>query len=94
MNPPEDEPPSLRSYDEDGNAFDGQEQVPYNDPTNPDDPMATAGPVQNNQLFDQQQQQQQQGDEDYQSPDQEYYGTPAQGGPPDQEYYQEGDGAY
>jgi hypothetical protein len=99
LDPPEDEPPSLNkreskdgeSYDEDDGAFGGQEQDPYNDPTDPDDPMASPEPVQNDQFFDQQQQhlqhQHQQGDEYYdESPDKqngpggEYYS-------PDPEYY-------
>jgi hypothetical protein len=113
LDPPEDEPPSLNkresldgvSYDEEGSAFGGQEQDLYNDPTDPDDPMASPEPIQNDQFFNQQQQQQ--GGEyyetpdkqngpggEYYSPDQDYYETPAQGGQPGQEYYQEGDGAY
>jgi hypothetical protein len=100
LDPPEDEPPSLKSYDEDSNAFGGQEQDIYNDPTDPDDPMASPEPTENDQFFDPQQQQQQ-GGEYYESPEkqngpggQEYYETQDQGGQPDQGYYQEGDGAY
>jgi hypothetical protein len=103
LDPPEDEPPSLRSYNGDDNAFDGPEQDSYNDPTDPDDPMASPEPVENARFFDQQQQvgeyyespvmQNGPGGE-YYSPDQEYYGNPAQEGQPDQEYYREDDGAY